>query len=151
MSRIYKSARGKAVDIDQVRLANEQTIAIGNMRVNARGDKLGAGGEVSIGRNEVMDQAYAVGTTPGASYSPNDPATFAAREAAQAKSRAEQLFNMSNNTVEPITEAPVDTEEEAPAASATRGSLASAVAKTATVTQQPLPKPNKKPQGPSRI
>lgn len=149
MSRVYKSARGKAVDIDKVRLANEATIAIGNMKVNARGDKLGAGGQVAAGRNEIMDQAYAVpqGVTP--SYSPNDPAVFAAREAAAAKSRAEQLFNLGDNLAQPIVETPVDPEAETVAPA--RGSLASAVAKTATVVQQPLPKPNKKPQGPSRI
>ena len=39
MSRVYKSARGQAIDIDKVKLTNEQTIAVGNMKVNARGDK----------------------------------------------------------------------------------------------------------------
>ena len=147
MSRIYKSARGKAVDMDKVRLANEQTIAIGNMKVNARGDKLGAGGQVVAGRNQVMDQAYAVAAGPASTYSPNDPDTFAAREARAQQNQAEALFNLSNNLAQAIDEtAPV----EEPAVPAARGSLASSLAKPATVVQQPLPRPNKK-NGPTRL
>ena len=35
---IYKSAKGKPVDMGALRLKNEQTVAVGNMKVNARGD-----------------------------------------------------------------------------------------------------------------
>lgn len=50
----HRTARGIPVDIDRLRLANEQTIAVGNMRVNARGDQLGAGGKVIKTRQEIM-------------------------------------------------------------------------------------------------
>ena len=39
MSKIHRSARGDAIDMDMIRLANESTIAIGNMKTNARGDE----------------------------------------------------------------------------------------------------------------
>ena len=35
---IYKSARGKQVDMGALRLKNEKVRAVGNMKVNARGD-----------------------------------------------------------------------------------------------------------------
>ena len=35
---VYKSARGKAVDMGALRLKNEKERAVGNMKVNARGD-----------------------------------------------------------------------------------------------------------------
>jgi hypothetical protein len=35
---VYKSARGKTVDMGALRLKNEQERAVGNMKVNARGD-----------------------------------------------------------------------------------------------------------------
>lgn len=35
---IYKSARGKPVDMGALRLKNEKERAVGNMKVNARGD-----------------------------------------------------------------------------------------------------------------
>jgi hypothetical protein len=62
MKRIYKTALGKAVDIDQLRLSNEDVIAVGNMKVNARGDELGPGGEVMRSRNEVMNEYYKLNT-----------------------------------------------------------------------------------------
>ena len=38
--KIYKSAMGKTVDMGSLLLRNEQTRAVGNMNVNARGDRL---------------------------------------------------------------------------------------------------------------
>ena len=35
---VYKSARGKPVDMGALRLKNEKERAVGNMKVNARGD-----------------------------------------------------------------------------------------------------------------
>jgi len=58
MGKAYRSAQGKMIDMEQLRLANEDTIAVGNMRVNARGDELGPGGEVIRTRNEVMADYY---------------------------------------------------------------------------------------------
>ena len=40
MPNVYRTARGLQIDIDQLRLANETAVAVGNHRVNARGDRL---------------------------------------------------------------------------------------------------------------
>ena len=37
-NEVYKSARGKPVDMGALRLKNEKERALGNMNVNARGD-----------------------------------------------------------------------------------------------------------------
>lgn len=58
MGKVYRSAQGKMVDVDAMRLRNEETIAVGNMKVNARGDELGPGGIVVKTRNELMDDYY---------------------------------------------------------------------------------------------
>lgn len=42
----YKTYRGRAIDLEAIRRKNEGTVAVGNMGVNARGDKLGPGGEI---------------------------------------------------------------------------------------------------------
>jgi hypothetical protein len=74
MAKAYRSAQGKYVDMDKIRLANEETIAIGNMKVNARGDELGFGGEVLRSRNEVMNDYYRLNTpTIQASVEPTMP------------------------------------------------------------------------------
>jgi hypothetical protein len=62
MSKMYRTAQGKPIDIDNLRLSNESTIAVGNMKVNARGDLLGPGGVVNKSRNQVMDQHYKLHT-----------------------------------------------------------------------------------------
>jgi len=57
-----RTALGQEIDMDSLRLNNEETIAIGNMRVNARGDELGHGGRVIKTRNQVMDEYYKLNT-----------------------------------------------------------------------------------------
>jgi hypothetical protein len=152
MSRVYKSARGKMIDMDAVKLANEDTIAVGNMKINARGDKLGPGGQVDTGRNAIMDRVYSVNTKTG--YSPNDPEVYAERKAMMENSRAEELHNLANNLVNIVPEEQAVPESDAQSDSnstpAARGSLASSVAKTAVVSQTPMVDP-RKPKGPSRI
>lgn len=39
-SKIYRTAQGKTIDLGTIMLQNEQVRAVGNMNVNARGDKL---------------------------------------------------------------------------------------------------------------
>ena len=62
MGNIYRTANGKRIDIDSVRTLNENAIAIGNMKVNARGDQLGPGGKVVKTRDQVMKEYYALNT-----------------------------------------------------------------------------------------
>lgn len=62
MGKEYRTAMGKMIDIEKLRLANEEVIAVGNMKVNARGDELGAGGKVVKPRNKVMDDYYKLNT-----------------------------------------------------------------------------------------
>lgn len=58
MARIYRTAQGRQVDMERLRLQNEMTPAVGNMKVNARGDQLGPGGKVVQTREEMLDQYY---------------------------------------------------------------------------------------------
>lgn len=150
MSKVYKTARGKAIDMDKVKLANETVTAVGNMKVNARGDKLGHGGQVIAGRNQVMDRVYAVNSnpTPTGGYSPNDGEGLAQQQELIANSRAKELHELASTLVKPSSIEPAETKE--PATPAARGSLASSVAKTVVVKQEPMPDP-KKSNGPTRI
>ena len=56
--KVYKSANGKTVDMDLLRQKNELTTAVGNARVNARGDELGPGGKVVRKREDLMREYY---------------------------------------------------------------------------------------------
>ena len=54
----YKSMQGKIVDMDLLRQKNELTPAVGNAKVNARGDELGPGGEIVRTREQVLKDYY---------------------------------------------------------------------------------------------
>ncbi len=56
--KLYKTMQGKMVDIDKLRAMNENISAVGNMGVNARGDVLGAGGEVVKTKEAIMKEYY---------------------------------------------------------------------------------------------
>lgn len=56
--RMYRTMQGRMVDIEKLRAANESTQAVGNMNVNARGDVLGAGGQVVTPKAKVMQKYY---------------------------------------------------------------------------------------------
>tara|TARA_B110000240_G_C13377720_1_gene401082 strand:+ start:67 stop:459 length:393 start_codon:yes stop_codon:yes gene_type:complete len=55
--KTYRSMQGKNVDMDMLRQRNELTVAVGNARVNARGDELGPGGKI-IRKKEELDREY---------------------------------------------------------------------------------------------
>lgn len=92
MKKVYRTALGKAIDMDNLRLANEETIAIGNMKVNARGDELGPGGRVVKSRNQIMDDYYRLNTPMAVDSQPvadNTPAPV--RELPDATGAAEPM------------------------------------------------------------
>ena len=61
--KVYKSANGKTIDMDLLRQKNELTPAVGNARVNARGDELGEGGKIVRKKEDILADYYA--SNPG--------------------------------------------------------------------------------------
>jgi hypothetical protein len=59
MGKSHTSMRGKEVDMERMSLRFEKTPAVGNMKVNARGDQLGEGGKVVKTREQVLQDFYA--------------------------------------------------------------------------------------------
>lgn len=56
----HRSMRGKLVDMDLLRKRNELTPAVGNAKVNARGDELGPGGQIIKKREDIVAEHYKV-------------------------------------------------------------------------------------------
>ena len=50
--KVYRTMNGKEIDLDQLRIKNESTLAVGNVRMNARGDELGPNGKIIRKREE---------------------------------------------------------------------------------------------------
>lgn len=59
--KTYKSMQGKEIDLDKLRIKNETVLAVGNARVNARGDEIGPGGKIIRKREDIMSE---YNTTP---------------------------------------------------------------------------------------
>ena len=56
--QVYRSMQGKVVDMGQLIAKNELIPAVGNSKVNARGDELGPGGKIVRTREEIMAEYY---------------------------------------------------------------------------------------------
>jgi len=56
--KMYRTMQGRMIDIEKLRAANESIPAVGNMKVNARGDQLGAGGQVITPKETIMRKYY---------------------------------------------------------------------------------------------
>jgi len=55
----YRSAKGKMIDMSALATQNERVKAVGNMKVNARGDIIDASGNIVIPVNKKVSDRYA--------------------------------------------------------------------------------------------
>jgi hypothetical protein len=62
-SKVYKSAQGKSVDMGRLQLQNEGVRAVGNMKVNARGDMVDDMNRVISTKAEQVNKQYKTQTT----------------------------------------------------------------------------------------
>lgn len=54
----HRSMRGKLVDMNLLQKKNELAPAVGNARMNARGDEIGKGGKIVRKREEIVKEYY---------------------------------------------------------------------------------------------
>ncbi len=64
-NQVYRSANGKTVDMGALRLKNERVRAVGNMKVNARGDVVDDMDRVISTKPEQVNMHYKKQTVPG--------------------------------------------------------------------------------------
>lgn len=57
--KVAMSMRGVAIDMEALSAANEQARAIGNGRMNSRGDILGSQGQIEVRREQIARDYYA--------------------------------------------------------------------------------------------
>jgi hypothetical protein len=146
MKKLYTTAQGKQLSMDSVRLSNETVIAVGNMKVNARGDQLGPGGIPEKSKQDVINEYYNLHTPVAGAHRPGiiEDRPAPVRIAPQAE---------PDPVADPLIAEQDEIEIVKPPQTEMRGKLADAVAKTAVVNQELL-KPAKqqiKDTGPTRI
>lgn len=113
--KVYKSMQGKSVDMDLLRQRNELTPAVGNARVNARGDELGPGGQIIKKRDDILEEYYK-----------DHPQTV-----------TDEVPNQSNKDVvaQPQVEVPA-TETKAPAKKAVKATTSKVEAEMAAIDEE---------------
>ena len=148
MATNHRTARGIPVDMDRLRLSNEQTIAVGNMKVNARGDQLGPGGKIIKTRQQVMAEKNKL----------KGPIADNSKTVVESMSAVDQesidIEVLQPQEIEPIVEKESSVEDVVPGYVKPRGSFADSVAKETEVTQElldPSILPGSKPTGIQRI
>lgn len=58
MGKSYTSMRGREIDMEKLTIRNELLPAVGNLKVNARGDQLGPGGKIVKTKEELLQDYY---------------------------------------------------------------------------------------------
>ena len=97
--KIYKTAKGVTVDMGQLRLQNEHVRAVGNMGVNARGDRIDAQGNVIDSANQQLQRRIQRQTNV------SDGPVYASQQAAKAaQAAAAELARLDEDADGPLDE-----------------------------------------------
>ena len=106
---VYKSALGRPVDMAALAAKNEKTRAVGNMKVNARGDQIDSHGRIIKSKPEQVNNSYAKTVTNPAARPNTKPTTKKAHKSedlTQHERELEESFD-DDMEVEKIKEAEV--------------------------------------------
>jgi hypothetical protein len=138
-SKTYRTAQGKTVDLGQLILQNETVRAVGNMNVNARGDRLDSSNRVIDSKNQQIQRQHQQQIASNVSDQPVHTSNIHARQAKKSVEQAAAPAPANSN----LEDAPasVDTNlEDTPAPVETvapsGGGLAAAIARSRTVVQE---------------
>lgn len=127
----YRTAMGKTVDMGALMLQNEQVRAVGNMGVNARGDKLDANNRVIDKKTRQVSRQYQKQTTSQTLPATTSNASLKRRQEPEMPVDPTDTFaDLPDEIIEPVNSAPE-----------LQGGLAAAIAKAKTVQQTKLPTP----------
>jgi hypothetical protein len=142
MSKTYKTAMGKTIDMGSMSVANEKIRAVGNMKVNARGDIIDSNNNIVKTRQQQLAEQYGAQTKkqnrPGTAQKPQ-----AEKPAVPAKVKESKPAPAPAATAEESVDFPEDVaqddvevvkEETAPVKPAS--GLAAAIAKTKETKKQ---------------
>jgi hypothetical protein len=158
MSKVYRTANGRTIDIGALKLRNEHVRAVGNMNVNARGDRLDSANRPIDTRNAQVARQYNKQISNVQSNT-----VYSSKTSANASAEIPvPPEDFDNDFVRSIDEAnaPVDareptvfsgTKKVAEVDQETSGGLAAAIAKARQVKQETLTPPGKNKDGVKRI
>ena len=124
----YRTAMGKVVDMGALMLQNEGVRAVGNMHVNAKGDKLNSANKVIDKKTQQIKRQ-------------NKKQTNVSSTPMSSKANKVQAVEMPVDPMDTFTDLPEDNDFVKEDATALQGGLAAAIAKAKTVQQTKLTTP----------
>ncbi len=138
--KVYRTAQGRMVDLGALQLKNEHVRAVGNMKVNARGDRIDSNNRPIDTRNQQVSRQYRrqVSNTNNAPVS----ATAADVEIPAAPEDFQDDFVRQEPPPVAKSSRPADAPASATPADVPAGQgLAAAIARARQVKQEPLKTP----------
>jgi len=132
-SKVYRSAQGKSVDLGTIMLQNEHVRAVGNMNVNARGDRLDSNNQVLETKPRQIQRQNA--RTTNVSATEVHTSSLKARRQASANPKTEKAV-APRITPQPETRAEPSAQDETVAGSMPTGGLAAAIARNREIKQE---------------
>lgn len=140
--KVYRTAMGKVVDLGSLQLKNETVRAVGNMGVNARGDRLDSQNNTIESRSHHVGKQYKK-QTKNVSESPVVASKKNSNAVAKEKTEKKSAPVQENVAAEPeVTE----TAQTTP-----KGGLADAIAKSRQIKQEAMKTPRQLAQEKSGV
>ncbi len=136
--KIYRTAQGKSIDLGTIILQNEHVRAVGNMNVNARGDKLDNTNQVIETKPRQIQRQTA--RTTNVTATPVHTSTIAAKKYKREKAQEVQdtaqpiQQEISASMPEPVTAPPAP--EPVKTQKIPEGGLAAAIARNREIKQE---------------
>jgi hypothetical protein len=130
-NKVYRTAQGKLVDLGALEVQNEHVRAVGNMNVNARGDKLDADGNVISTRAQQVNRNLNRTTNPTSSPIPTGGRAKTESELAEARAEEKEKIEKARAHRQALREKGVAPTVEQPAAG-----LAAAMARASKITDE---------------
>ena len=139
-NKIYRSAQGKSIDLGTIMLQNETVRAVGNMKVNARGDKLDNNNRVieTKPRQIQRQNARATNVSDAPVHTSGNKAKRAKRIQAEQQSSTDDqpLETLSQEETPHMVAQPPAQDVVATASKISEGGLAAAIARQREVKQE---------------
>ena len=132
-SKVYRSAQGKSVDLGTIMLQNEHVRAVGNMNVNARGDRLDSNNQVLETKPRQIQRQNARTTNVSATEVHTSSIKARRQAAVEPKTEAE-VAPVELPQPETVTHPPV--QDETAAGRIPTGGLAAAIARNREIKQE---------------
>ncbi len=140
MSKTYKTAMGKTIDMRSMSMANEKIRAVGNMSVNARGDLIDSHNNIVKTRQQQLAEQYSSQTKkqnrPGTAQKPQAEKTPIPAKESKSEPVPAATAEEPVDFPDDVAQDDVEVIKEEPAPVKPASGLAAAIAKTKETKKQ---------------